>query len=168
MTNLGTCLETVGEFDRWQSPRVALTRERPQQSSAQESGYAIKRIEAASHELKGPFIFDLHDEMADASRNGNVRMIAFYNMAEDDVYEEEKEEEEELSLEVRIVRKAEEEWFDASEDSYDIVIDSGADATSYIHAGIPLDHEAPKLQDTQGEAIKIKQGLQECELLFLH
>ena len=59
---------------------------------------------------------------------GSIKMIAFYNMAEEDAADEE----EELQLEVRMVREGGDEWFEASEDSCDIVIDSGADATSML------------------------------------
>ena len=145
--------ESPGGGDRAESATVLSSTSSGQATTTRP---AIKRIEEVSQEFNTPIVFDLRGLGGDAGMEDSIKMIAFYNMAEEDVADEE----EELLMEVRMVREGGDEWFSGPEDSCDIVIDSGADATvlpaSYIDVGTSLGREAPKLQDAQGEAIKIK------------
>eukprot|EP00913_Durusdinium_trenchii_P031885 g29862.t1 len=82
--------------------------------------------------------------------DGQVRMIQFYRLDEEDANEKE--------LSIMVVREG-----GQHHDPYgtcSIIVDSGADATvlpiSYLSAGVEMEEEGPMLQDAQGEQINIE------------
>ena len=106
----------------------------------------IVELSPVSQEFDEPLVFDLRGPMHD----GQVRMIQFYRLDEEDANEKE--------LSIMVVREG-----GQHHDPYgtcSIIVDSGADATvlpiSYLSAGVEMEEEGPMLQDAQGEQINIE------------